>query len=98
MGNCHINKVTPLGLASSPELKLWRAVLAAACVDAIDENILDYKGNYILTSSREANQDYFLTPRRSFFVVCNNAGINPDYVLRKMIPKIKQLREGVQHA
>ena len=37
------NRVTPLALASSPEVKLWRAVLAAAVTDALNEKELDYK-------------------------------------------------------
>ena len=40
------NKVTPLALSRSPETKLWRAVLAAAVEDALNEKDLDYKGYY----------------------------------------------------
>ena len=35
------NKVTPLALSRSPETKLWRAVLAAAVEDALNEKELD---------------------------------------------------------
>lgn len=77
----------------TPETKLWRAVLAAAASDAIDENILDYKGNYILPTNRRISQDYFLYPTRHFYMVCNFAGMEPEYVLRKMTRVIKERKQ-----
>ena len=80
----------------TPEVKLWRAVLAAAASDAIDENILDYKGNFILPMNRRIAQDYFLNPTRHFYTVCNYAGMDPEYVLRKMNKVIKERKQKCQ--
>jgi hypothetical protein len=84
MGNCLINRVTPLGLASSPELKLWRAVLAVAASDALNTSIWDGAGNYRNPKTRNMDREYFLSPNRSFYMVCRNAGYDPEYVIRKM--------------
>ena len=88
MGNSHISKVTPLGLASSPELKLWRAVLAAAAEDAVSEADMDIKGNMRFVHHKKADRNYFLHPTRSFYTVCRNAGYDPEYVIRKMRKKL----------
>tara|TARA_R100001510_G_C7614226_1_gene176890 strand:+ start:661 stop:945 length:285 start_codon:yes stop_codon:yes gene_type:complete len=77
------NKVTPLGLVSSPELSLWRAVLATAASDAVNDSYFDYKG-YPRGAKRSADRDYFLNPSRSFYQVCYWAALEPEYVLRKM--------------
>lgn len=88
MANYHINRVTPLHLVSSPELKLWRAVLAAAAEDAVSEAVIDVKGNMRYFHHKEQDRDYFLKPTRSFFEVCRNAGYDPEYVIRKMRKKL----------
>tara|TARA_R100001163_G_C4986152_1_gene140441 strand:- start:174 stop:446 length:273 start_codon:yes stop_codon:yes gene_type:complete len=83
------NRVTPLALSRSPEVKLWRAVLAAAVEDAMNEKALDYKGYYRPIGIRELEKDYFLHPSESFYLVCRYAGYDPEYVKRKMIEKLK---------
>ena len=83
------NRVTPLALASSPEVKLWRAVLAAAVTDALNEKELDYKGYLISRGMRRMGKDYFLYPSESFYLVCRFAGYDPEYVKRKMVERLK---------
>ena len=83
------NRVTPLALASSPEIKLWRAVLAAAVEDAMNERELDYKGYYRPPGIRALEKDYFLHPSENFYLVCRYAGYDPEYVKEKMIKKLK---------
>ena len=83
------NKVTPLALSRSPETKLWRAVLAAAVEDALNEKELDYKGYPRTRGIRALEKDYFLHPGESFYLVCRYAGYDPEYVKRKMVEKLK---------
>jgi hypothetical protein len=68
----------------SPEQKLWIAVLGAAASDAVDDRRLTANGMYRSLSQRTADQEYFLTPNRSFFQICYWAGLDPEYVQRKM--------------
>jgi len=98
MGNSHISKVTPLNLVSSPELKLWRAVLAAAAEDAVSEADMDIKGNMRYVRHKKEDRDYFLNPTRSFYTVCRNAGYDPEYVIRKMRKKLCSDQLYVQNA
>ena len=83
------NKALPLALASSPEVKLWRAVLGAAVVDALNENEFDYKGYPRPSGIRALEKDYFLHPNENFYLVCRYAGYDPEYVKEKMIKKLK---------
>ena len=68
----------------SPEQKLWLAVLGAAASDAVDDSRLTANGMYRSLAQRTADQEYFLTPNRSFFQICYWAGLDPEYVKRKM--------------
>jgi len=88
-GNAH-NKVTPLGLASSPELRLWRAVLAAAAADAVDDSTWACDGNFRSSAVISRDIDYFLKPNRSFYQVCDLAGLNAEYVQRKIKKAIER--------
>lgn len=93
MGNSNrdeANRVTPLGLASSPELKLWRAVLAAAAQDAVDDTFWACDGNFRSQTVKSRDMDYFINPSRSVYQVCYWAGLDPEYVLRKMKQVIKE--------
>ncbi len=83
------NRVTPLALSRSPEIKLWRAVLAAAVEDALRDKFVDYKGYPLTFGIRELERDYFLHPTESFYLVCRYAGYDPEYVKRKMVEKLK---------
>ena len=83
------NKALPLALASSPEIKLWRAVLAAAVEDALRDKFVDYKGYPLTFGIRELERDYFLHPTESFYLVCRYAGYDPEYVKRKMVERLK---------
>lgn len=98
MGNCHINKVTPLSLVTSPELRLWRAVLAAAADDAVSETDMDIKGNMRHVYHKDRDRDYFLKPTRAFYTVCRNAGYDPEYVIRKMRKKLCVDQSSAQNA
>jgi len=68
----------------TPERNLWLAVLGAAASDAVDDRRLTANGMYRSDVQRTADQEYFLTPNRSFFQVCYWAGLDPEYVQRKM--------------
>lgn len=68
----------------SPEQKLWIAVLGAAASDAIDDSHWTKDGQYRYHHARTSDQEYFLSPNRSFFQVCYWAGLDPEYVQRKM--------------
>ena len=83
------NKALPLALASSPEIKLWRAVLAAAVEDAMNERELDYKGYPRPPGIRALEKNYFLHPSENFYLVCRYAGYDPEYVKRKMVERLK---------
>jgi len=79
----NFNKATQTIFHDSPERKLWLAVLGAAAKDAVDDNWLDYKG-YPRGIHKTEDQNYFLHPTRNFYTVCAYAGLDPEYVLRKM--------------
>ena len=68
----------------SPEQRLWIAVLSAAAEDAISDKWWTCDGQFRHKHKRSADQDYFLTPSRSFFQICHWAGLDPEYVKRKM--------------
>ena len=76
----------------TPERKLWLAVLGAAASDAVDDSWWTKDGLYRSHNKRSADQEYFLTPNRSFFQVCYWAGLDPEYVQRKMKKKLCQGR------
>lgn len=88
MANYHINRVTPLNLVSSPELKLWRAVLSAAAEDAVLEKDLYKESDFQYVNEKQTDRDYFLKPTRALYTVCRNAGYDPEYVIRKMRKKL----------
>ena len=68
----------------SAEQKLWLAVLGAAASDAVSDAELDYKGYFISKHMKRADIEYFLNPNRNFYQVCHWAGLDPEYVQRKM--------------
>lgn len=66
----------------SPEQKLWLAVIGAAAEDAISDAEYDIKGYPRMNKSSDIA--YFMEPTRNFYQVCYWAGLDPEYVLRKM--------------
>ena len=78
------NRSTPTRFNDSAEQKLWRAVLGAAVVDAVEEAVLDCNGNYKLPVQTSMDREYFTNPTRSFYQVCQYAGYDPEYIQRKI--------------
>jgi|SRR6056300_95589 len=70
------NRPTPTHFHNSPEQRLWKAVIGTAAEDAVNIAELNVKDH-------EA-ENYFLNPGRNFYTVCQYAGLDPEYVLRKM--------------
>jgi len=68
----------------TPEQKLWMAVLGAAAEDAVSMAQLDFTGRWRNDSIVHMDKEYFLNPNRSFYTVCQYAGLDPEYVQRKM--------------
>lgn len=68
----------------TPEQKLWIAVLGAAAEDAVSIAKLDCTGRWRNDSVVHMDKEYFLNPNRSFYTVCQYAGLDPEYVQRKM--------------
>ena len=68
----------------TPEQKLWMAVLGAAAEDAVSMAQLDFTGRWRSDSIVHMDKEYFLNPNRSFYTVCQYAGLDPEYVQRKM--------------
>ena len=77
---------------TSPEQKLWLAVMGAAASDAVSCAILDYTGNPI-GEQASSDEAYFLHPTRNFYLVCHYAGLDPEYVKRKMEKAIYEKRK-----
>ena len=67
-------------LAAPPELKLWRAVLRLAAEDAVKDKFKNMDGRNAIDAARS----WFLNPTSNFFMVCNYAEYEPEYVLDKM--------------
>jgi len=68
----------------TPEQKLWLAVLGAAAEDAVSMTKLDCTGQWRNDSVVHMDKEYFLNPNRNFYTVCQYAGLDPEYVQRKM--------------
>ena len=68
----------------TPERKLWLAVLGAAAEDAMSVAQLDFTGRWRSDAIVHMDKEYFLNPNRSFYTVCQYAGLDPEYVQRKM--------------
>ena len=82
---------------NTPERNLWRAVLATAADDAINESEIDVIRNAFRTSIHiKTDQDYFLNPTRHFYTVCQYAGYDPEYIKRKMRQAIERRKKYVR--
>ena len=81
-------------LAAPPELKLWRAVLSLAADDAVKDRSRNIDGHNTIDAARS----WFLRPTSNFFMVCNYAEYEPEYVLDKMKSAIErqERREDAQ--
>lgn len=88
MASPYLSKVEPNVTISSPELKLWKAVLCVAVEDALNELDIEEKGCMNFVQYKSRHRDYFLKPTRAVFTVCKNAGYDPEYVIRKMKKKL----------
>lgn len=66
---------------SSPEIDLWNQVLEQAIRDALNKSWCNR------FEQREAAY-WFTTPSKDFNSVCDNAGLNPEYVRRKAVEAI----------
>lgn len=80
------NRATPTRFNDSAEQKLWRAVIGAAAEDAVTIAELNVKDH--------EDENYFLNPGRNFYTVCQYAGLDPEYVLRKMRKAIYDRKKG----
>jgi len=84
-----------------PEMHLWRSVLYFAIADALGDQKFNRTYN---TVSQILHREYFLNPSEDFYIVCENAGMDPEYVKRKVTRKIRQiqfiekLNKGVNYA
>lgn len=76
-----------------PERKLWLAVLGAAASDAVNDSWWTTDGQFRSKAKRSADQEYFLSPTRNFFKVCEYAGLDAEYVQRKMKRALKCLEK-----
>ena len=78
------NRTWDTGNRKTPEQRLWTAVLSAAVEDAVSMAQLDCTGAWRNNSVVHMDKEYFLNPNRSFYTVCQYAGMDPEYVQRKM--------------
>lgn len=76
-----------------PELKLWRAVLSLAADDAVKSKVkFCFSINEI-----DMARSWFTHPTKNFYIVCNYAGYEADYVHDKMKKVIKLIEEKEEY-
>jgi len=73
----------------SPELKLWKAVLAVAANDAMQSKV----GRVDTYNDIDRARNWFKEPTQNFFQVCLYAGYEPMYICGKMKKAIEKQEE-----
>ena len=70
-----------------PEQKLWRGVLCQALYDALS----DFRNQMITDEDKQDAKYWFRDKPKDFYVVCRNAGFDPNYVHEK-VKKLMNLK------
>lgn len=85
------NKVVQTKFHNTPEQKLWLAVIGAAATDAVEMAKFNIQSDQRKYGTE--HEEYFLNPNRNFYMVCQYAGLDPEYVKRKMRKAIYDKRK-----
>ena len=73
----------------SPELKLWKSVLAVAANDAMQDRVAKVD----VYNDIDRARNWFKEPTQNFFQVCLYAGYEPMYIYKKMRKAIEKQEE-----
>jgi len=73
----------------SPELKLWKSVLAVAANDAMQDRVVKVD----VYNDIDRARNWFKEPTQNFFQVCLYAGYEPMYIYKKMRKAIEKQEE-----
>jgi len=88
LSKCSWNKVQIEGDNTTPEQKLWRAVLNQALLDAFDINTI-----WICEHEKQDVDNFFRTRTKEFDDLCDHAGLDPTRLWKK-IQRLKGVKAG----